>query len=395
MGIKNGIMVQALLICALLCNSVSFTYAGNIADTVALPDIEGYKTLKCDFHMHTVFSDGSVWPSFRVHEALRDGLDAISITEHMDFEGYPDDIKKNYNRSHEIAKEADKDKKLIIINGVEVSPRVPPYHNNLLFVKDAKAIPAAYMSNTKKRFKMKDEITRDQLMAPFLEAKKQDAFVVYNHPSYIFWDTKDTVIFSDIHLELYNRGILKGAEVANGGKYFKDGHRIAMKYNLTMFSNSDEHNDIYPKYKGTHRPMTLVFVKERSEEGIREALENRRTAAYFDDYLIARQQEAEAFFKASIEVDTKRSEWYHEKRLTVNIYNKTDIPYRIKIHSEYDAEWLPLGYITLKAHDTTTFVLKKMWVYPPKVEIEAEVQNILVTPEEALRTKLFLLTDKE
>ena len=67
----------------------------NVKQTVNLPDIPGYFTLKCDFHMHTVFSDGHVWPSFRVNEALRDGLDAISITEHIDYEGFPDEIKKD------------------------------------------------------------------------------------------------------------------------------------------------------------------------------------------------------------------------------------------------------------------------------------------------------------
>jgi len=25
------------------------------------PDIAGYRTLKCDFHIHAVFSDGAVW----------------------------------------------------------------------------------------------------------------------------------------------------------------------------------------------------------------------------------------------------------------------------------------------------------------------------------------------
>jgi len=40
--------------------------------------------------MHTVFSDGHVWPSFRVNEAIRDGLDVISLTEHIDYEGFPE-----------------------------------------------------------------------------------------------------------------------------------------------------------------------------------------------------------------------------------------------------------------------------------------------------------------
>ena len=49
---------------------------------ILVPEIDGYLTLKGDFHMHTVFSDGSVWPDTRVEEAWSDGLDAIAITDH-------------------------------------------------------------------------------------------------------------------------------------------------------------------------------------------------------------------------------------------------------------------------------------------------------------------------
>lgn len=44
---------------------------------IRIPDLKGYRTLKCDFHIHTVFSDGTVWPTVRVEEAYREGLDAI------------------------------------------------------------------------------------------------------------------------------------------------------------------------------------------------------------------------------------------------------------------------------------------------------------------------------
>ena len=36
---------------------------------ISIPGFDGYQTLKCDFHIHTVFSDGLVWPSIRVQEA--------------------------------------------------------------------------------------------------------------------------------------------------------------------------------------------------------------------------------------------------------------------------------------------------------------------------------------
>jgi len=32
-----------------------------------VPDLPGFKTLKGDSHLHTVFSDGTVWPTVHVH----------------------------------------------------------------------------------------------------------------------------------------------------------------------------------------------------------------------------------------------------------------------------------------------------------------------------------------
>ncbi len=52
---------------------------GDVRHKINIPDVLGYKTLKCDLHTHTVFSDGLVWPTVRVDEAWREGLDAISM----------------------------------------------------------------------------------------------------------------------------------------------------------------------------------------------------------------------------------------------------------------------------------------------------------------------------
>ena len=53
---------------------------------IEFPDVPNYKTLLCDLHMHTVFSDGSVWPNIRVMEANKDGLDVIATTEHLEYQ---------------------------------------------------------------------------------------------------------------------------------------------------------------------------------------------------------------------------------------------------------------------------------------------------------------------
>lgn len=366
----------------------------NVKKQVNLPNIPGYVTLKCDFHMHTVFSDGHVWPSFRVNEALRDGLDAISITEHIDYEGFPDEIRKDYNKTYELATAAAKNKNLIIIPGIEISPRVPPYHHNALFVTDANKYPSEYMKDGKKKFIMKPDLTKAQLMAPFLEAKKQQAFVFYNHPSYAWWDKKDTTVFTQFHHELLDQGIMAGVEVVNSGNYNILAHRMAMKYNLTFLGNSDEHYDLYPRYADTHRPMTLVFAKDKTAEGIKEALIARRTAIYVDDFIIARQNEAEQFFKAAVQLTSKKIDRKGEPILEIKLLNNSDVPFKVKATAQYDIEAFPGGQTTLLPHQTTTLILKAIWKYPAKTPLKLEVYNILVSADEVLETTFDIAIDQ-
>src|SRR5215469_8054916 len=84
---------------------------------IDIPDLKGYVTLKCDFHIHTVFSDGSVWPTIRIDEAYRDGLDAISITDHLEYRPKKDDIVATHNRSYEIARSAAQTGGIMLIKG--------------------------------------------------------------------------------------------------------------------------------------------------------------------------------------------------------------------------------------------------------------------------------------
>ena len=53
---------------------------------ISFPDTEEYLTISSDLHTHSVFSDGHVWPNIRVAEALKDNLDSIAITEHLEYQ---------------------------------------------------------------------------------------------------------------------------------------------------------------------------------------------------------------------------------------------------------------------------------------------------------------------
>ena len=73
---------------SLLLIAAAFLAAGTISAQVRnemkIPNIDGYVTLKGDMHMHTIFSDASVWPTTRVDEAVMEGLDFLCITDHVD-----------------------------------------------------------------------------------------------------------------------------------------------------------------------------------------------------------------------------------------------------------------------------------------------------------------------
>ena len=75
---KKNILLLIISCCALLnAQQLSSDRA------IIFPDIDNHFTLVSDFHSHTAFSDGDVWPTIRVEEAARDQLDDLAITDHL------------------------------------------------------------------------------------------------------------------------------------------------------------------------------------------------------------------------------------------------------------------------------------------------------------------------
>lgn len=233
-----------------------------IGRKLSFPDIPGYKTLKCDFHQHTVFSDGSVWPDIRVMEALMDGLDAISLTEHLEYQPHKTDIPHpDRNRSYEIAVKEAQNHDLIIVKGSEITRKMPPGHNNAIFINDP------------------NKLLIDDSIAVFREAKSQGAFIFWNHPNWISQRQDGIATLTDVHRLLIREKLLDGIEVVNDQTYSDEALQIALDNNLTIMGTSDIHKLIDWDFKvpqGGHRPITLVFAKERKEESIKEALMNRK-----------------------------------------------------------------------------------------------------------------------
>lgn len=156
---------------------------------IKIPNIMGYQTLKCDFHIHTIFSDGIVWPTFRVDEAWEEGLDAIAITDHI--EGHPSraHVGGDHNASYEVALPHAKEKGIILIHGAEITRSMPPGHLNAIFLNDVNPLD-----------------TPDPMDA-IQAAKDQGAFIMWNHPG---WKAQqpDTCLWMKMHQELFEKGLI-------------------------------------------------------------------------------------------------------------------------------------------------------------------------------------------
>jgi len=276
-----------------------------LKNVINIPDIPGYYTLTFDPHMHTVFSDGRVWPTIRVEEAWREGIDAISITDHIEFRPFKNDVIADHNRAFELAKPLADRLGVMMVHGTEITRSMPPGHFNALFIEDAN--------------KLEQQTWQETLMA----AKTQNAFIIWNHPG---WRSQqpDTTLWFDEHTWLLENGMLHGIEVVNGREYYPEAHQWCLDKNLTMIGASDLHDPISMHYNtGEIRPLTIVFSREKSVEGIRDALFARRTVVYFDKKFIGREEFLTALFKESLIV---KSVTRHPNQYSILLFNPTDIP---------------------------------------------------------------------
>lgn len=276
----------------------------NYRHNIRIPSIDGYQLLKCDFHIHSVFSDGQTWPDTRVNEAWNQGLDAIALTDHIEYRRYKSFLISDFNKSNEIAVKRGEEIGLIVIPGSEITRKKPLGHINALFIRDAN------------KLEVENEIDAIN------EAVAQGAFLIWNHPGW----PNDTSTLYPVHQELIKNKKLNGAEVFNGEELYPKVMDWCNAYNLTWFSNSDLHYTGSGAYRDKlRRPMTLVFVKERSSEGIREALFAGRTLAYFDNCLAGNEEYIREIVSKSVDVKVVNSQ-----KGTVEISNLSDITFQIK-----------------------------------------------------------------
>jgi hypothetical protein len=221
---------------------------------------------------------------------------------------------------------------------------MPPGHTNSIFIQDANLL------------------LNDDAPTVFREANRQGGFTFWDHPTWSAQRSDGMARLDDLHRQFIADGLLQGIEVVNHITYSDEALQIALDNDLTIMGTSDIHGlvdwDFEVPYGG-HRPLTLVFAAERSQAGIKEALLDKRTVAYFKSRLIGRSEYLLPLLEASITVQSASYLEDDTEVLTVTLANVSDADFVLANASDYTF-YGHTDVVLLNAHQTLALEVKTL-----------------------------------
>ncbi|AKM07760.1 Sb-PDE family phosphodiesterase [Pelagerythrobacter marensis] len=337
-----------------------------VAETFSFPDTpDGRKVLAVDFHIHTVFSDGTVWPNIRVTEAMSEGLSAISLTEHIELT-----VQKKYlakidglvdkNQAHAIARDysesrvlRDGQERVNVIRGAEITRGFG--HFNCIYTTDNNRLHVPQREDDPAVLTDTDAASYVETVNSLAEANRQGAFCFWNHP-YAPGQNAGSMAPRKIHREMLDKKLIGGIEVANGGGIFYDAIDTAMKYDLAIIGGSDIHGPARWR-EGSHRTVTLVLAQDLGDTAMKEAVEARQTVALYSNTLIGRSGPVTRIIEGALTVSLMPpSRGWHVMQYPVKIENGSSMPFTLEI----DPRLTPFNQpdiITVDANSAKTVVM--------------------------------------
>jgi len=332
----NVLAVAVSVIAALVSLPARAADAQEVRRLLPVPDLPGYVTIKADFHLHSIFSDGQVWPTLHVQEAWRDGLDAVALTEHLEYRPHKADVAGGARRAFELARPEATRRGMLLMPGVEITRPVPGVksewpvgsaHFNVLFPTDIDALDTPDLTEVLSR------------------AKAQGAFVFWNHPGFM---GKSARWFPHVDA-LFLAGLFSGIEVVNGDDFFPEALAWAAERKLTPLACSDAHLPMPAHLKSARRPITLVFAHTRDLDGLKEALVARRTLAWLDRQVWGDGLLLTALWSASVAADPARAT--PDADVDIAIRNASAIDFDVRAFTT--PSWLHVPDATLARESTT------------------------------------------
>jgi 3',5'-nucleoside bisphosphate phosphatase len=383
--------IALLVVSALALSAPALAHDLDIAQArrINFPKLQdGRSVLAVDLHTHSVFSDGMVWPDVRVEEAKRDGLFAMAVSEHLEYQPKAADIPhKDRNRSFQVASEAAEvrpdaigpnKQPLMVLNGSEITKLViQPGHMNAVFITDAnKLMPKASLNPV--------DAAREQLK----EANAQGGFTFWNHPYWTSQTPNGIATLDPVHAEFIKSGLLHGIEVANGADMSDEAFKIALDNNITILGTSDVHGLIdweYDLEHGGHRTATLVLTNSETPDGLKAALKAGNTVAIYNDNLVGKPANVEAVVRSTLKIEVDAA-LPRTTVVPVSVINDSPVDYVLENmgpEGAYDE-----GHVfTVKSGSTFTLLIKNV-PDASRLSLTFKALNTYIAPREHLTVQL-------
>ena len=106
-----------------------------------------------------------------------------------------------------------------------------------------------------------------------------------------------------------------------------------LENDLAVFAVSDAHwpiDQMVDKTRGQRRDMTLVLVSELSPRGVKQAIKQRRTLAYFGEMLWGQERWLRALAVSSLELKVTPSVQANRVRHFLSLTNRSSFPFQIQ-----------------------------------------------------------------
>ena len=333
------------------------------------PDAGEYKVLKGDFHIHTVFSDGVVWPVSRVEEAYIEDFDVITLTEHIEYRPHLTDMSTtDHNRSYDIAKNAAERYGIVLIRSTEITRGMPPGHLNIINIQDANKFDIF--------FNKENTSDSTNVTLALNEGRQQGGFIFWNHTAYPTPDNKST--WHPSHQRLMEQGLMMGIEIVNGERYESIAFQWCLDHNLTILSNSDVHSTMAQKRLADgFKVMTLILARDKTSEAVMDALRNRRTVALWNNQLMGRMEHVTPIVQNAMKAIV------HNRggQLLFEYVNQSGFPFTLQVDT------LPEGFrirndvdITVAPYETVAYTASAQGAIPSSLNVK--VLNVWTTPTE-------------
>lgn len=329
-------------------------YQGRCRKEIVLPQVvNAYNVYKADLHTHTIYSDGVALPKYRVMEAWLDGLDVLSITDHIEFrphemafteylEEYMSDQYKKAVNTNITRKAADSNGILVDLNQT---------------VKDAVKVAADYgitvipgaeiTRKTEGDFNVLFTTDNNLIYDPdpvqsVRNAKVQGAVVMHNHPG----KTRRNLDCSKTERILYDEGLIDGVEVMNGAEFYPEIIDRVREKNLFIAANTDIHLSTAVDYRlgGICRPMTLIFAEDNTLPSLKEALCAARTLSYGFNTICGDESLLKDFFVAGVTLKTLT----RPDKTVLLLTNNTSVSYVVQQDGANQVRLEPFSTISIK-----------------------------------------------